>query len=152
MLMGQDVHQDSPLFRQMIAQNPDIEGLAEVTTDGVVIASLMPKDIDSERSEFLSAAVACGLAIATRLMRDVGKGYLKELFVKLADGWVVVMPAPRNDMLVAICNPRTNINSVWRDAFGGNNSSLSVVDPIFPPRPPGSLRAHAKPDYDDFDG
>jgi uncharacterized protein len=144
--------QDKELLTRMIAQNPDIEGLAIATTDGVLVTSILPEIIDAERATFLSVALACGLALAAKLIRDVGKRGLDQLYIKGTHGYVIGMPFSDETIMVALCKPQAKLGLF----FGGGSGSSSLPrspapDPIIPSRPPGSLRAHAKADYDDRD-
>jgi hypothetical protein len=69
--------------------------------------------------------------------------------VKASNGYVILLPVPDEKVLVVFCKSQAKIGLIFLDVSrGGFVPPEPALDPIFPSRPPGSLRAGAKPDYD----
>jgi uncharacterized protein len=152
-LMDWQISEHEQVLRDLIARNRgDIEGAAIATTDGVLIASVLPDPIDTERATFLATAAACGVGLAVNLVSGLGNAPLEQLYVKASNGYVILLPVPNEKVLVVLCKPQAKLGLIFLDVSkGGFVPPEPALDPIYPPLPPGSLRAGAKPEYDEID-
>ena len=70
------------------ASSPDIEATTLITMDGLMLASTLPDSSDEDRVSALSATL---LSLAERITLDLGRGMLEQVFLRGAEGDVLLM-------------------------------------------------------------
>ncbi len=82
-----------------LATVPQVEASAVVSFDGLTMASALPDDIDDDRLGAMSAAL---LSLGEQAARGLGRGELHQLFVEADRGFVFLMSAKDEAVLVAV--------------------------------------------------
>jgi predicted regulator of Ras-like GTPase activity (Roadblock/LC7/MglB family) len=150
-------------LRQIIANDPNIEGLILIRDDGFHIVSLLPWDIDKTILAAISASLVALDSSASSLRTANGRGKqdsFAQVFIKAQFGQVFVIRINEEALLGVLCKPETKLGLIFTSfsplggvPFGGFDltpgPSSPTPDPIFPWRPPGTLSAHAKPEDDE---
>jgi uncharacterized protein len=93
----------------LIAGSPDVEAAAVVSGDGLPMASALPPYVEEDRLAAMSAAL---LTLGERAAAGLGRGDLAQVFVEAAQGYVVLMAAGADAVLVAITSPRAKVGLV----------------------------------------
>ena len=76
----------------------EIEGVALVSTDGFIIASILPETLDEERV----AAIAAGFqGLSDRCAQDLSKGRPRQFFLQTDQGYIVITDAGQDACLAA---------------------------------------------------
>ena len=75
-------------LQRLQASSPDIEATALITLDGLMLASTLPDSSDEDRVSAMSAAL---LSLAERVTLDLGRGILEQVFLRGAEGDVLLM-------------------------------------------------------------
>ncbi|MBK9748242.1 MAG: roadblock/LC7 domain-containing protein [Chloroflexi bacterium] len=74
-------------LRDLQASSGDVEAAAIVSVDGLSIASSLPAGYEEDRVSAMSAAM---LSLGERIATELGRGSLQQVYVKGADGYVVL--------------------------------------------------------------
>ena len=89
-----------------IAVSPEVEAAAIVSSDGLPIASALPQGVEEERLAAMSAAL---LILGERAAGGMGKGELSQIVVESDKGYVVLMSAGREAVLVAVTSGQARV-------------------------------------------
>ena len=92
-----------------LSVSPDVEAAAVVSADGLPMASALPSYVEEDRLAAMSAAL---LTLGERAATGLGKGELAQVFVEAAQGYVVLMAAGRNALLVAVTSGSAKVGLV----------------------------------------
>lgn len=94
------------ILKEMEASDPDIEASAVVRTDGLVMASALPKSADEGLIAAMSAAI---LNIGSRALSELAKGELEKIIVSGSRGDITIIGVGKGAVLSAITRPGANI-------------------------------------------
>lgn len=94
---------------EFLAVSPDVEAAAIVSADGLPMASALPPDVEEDRLAAMSAAL---LTLGERAADGLGKGALSQVFVEGVNGYVVLMQAGADAVLVAVTSKNTKVGLV----------------------------------------
>ena len=94
------------VLKDMELGDPDIESSAIVRTDGLVMASALPKGADEGLIAAMSAAI---LNIGSRALSELAKGELEKIIVSGDKGDITIMGVGKGAVLSAITKPGANI-------------------------------------------
>jgi uncharacterized protein len=92
-----------------LAVSPDVEAAAVVTADGLPVASALPPEVEEDRLAAMSAAL---ITLGERAADTLGKGGLAQVFVEGEDGYVVLMAAGYDAVLVCVTTKGTKVGLV----------------------------------------
>src|SRR4051794_20303287 len=92
-----------------LAVSPDVEAAAVVSADGLPMASALPPYVEEERLAAMSAAL---VSLGERAATGLEKGELAQVFVEGSDGYVVLMAAGENAVLVAVTSKGAKVGLV----------------------------------------
>lgn len=119
---------------EFLATSPDIEAAAVVSADGLPMASALPPHVEEDRLAAMSAAI---LTLGERASFGLGKGGLQQVFVEGEDGYVVLMAAGENAVLVAVTSQGAKVGLLLFEMRRASMRVAAVMDePIAPPAPP----------------
>lgn len=82
-----------------LATSPEVEAAAVVSFDGLTMASSLPEEFSDDRVGAMSAAL---LSLGEQAARGLGRGELRQLFAEADGGYVFLMSARDEAVLVAI--------------------------------------------------
>jgi len=94
------------VLKAMESSDPDIEASAIVRTDGLVMASALPKSADEGLIAAMSAAI---LNIGARALEELAKGELEKIIVSGDKGDITIVGIGKEAVLSAITRPGANI-------------------------------------------
>jgi len=86
---------DSILLK-LITTIPEINAATIVSTEGEIIASALPQDVDEVTIAVMTAAL---LSLAESAITLIKSGEFEQLFIRGRDGYLIVLPAGRNAVL-----------------------------------------------------
>ena len=89
----------SAALDEFLTASVDIEAAAIVSTDGLPIASALPVDVAEDRLAAMSAAL---LSLGEKAAEGLGRGDLAQVFVEGEQGYVVLMAAGSQAVLVSV--------------------------------------------------
>jgi predicted regulator of Ras-like GTPase activity (Roadblock/LC7/MglB family) len=100
------------LLRGMQASSPDIEASAVVSVDGLTIASALPQNVEEDKVAAMSAAM---LSLGERIALELGRGSLEQVYIRGANGYVVLMAAGKESVLTALARENAKLGLLLMD-------------------------------------
>jgi hypothetical protein len=89
---------------------PGVEAAAVVSAEGLTIASALPPQYDEER---LVAVAAAMLDVGQRTRSELELGQLEQVYVRSANGYVVIIPAGNDAVLAVILGKDAKLGLVF---------------------------------------
>ena len=100
------------ILKELEATTPDVEASAVVSTDGLIIASALPQDVEEDRVAAMSAAM---LSLGERTSQELKRGSLEQVFVKGVNGYILMMGAGEEAVLTALARKDSKLGLVFLD-------------------------------------
>lgn len=101
------------ILRTLIRREADvIEGVAVVSTEGFIIASALPEELEDEHVAAISAVV---LSMGERITRELQRGTMEQVYVRGKMGYVFLSQAGPDALLTVITNPNAKLGMVFLD-------------------------------------
>jgi predicted regulator of Ras-like GTPase activity (Roadblock/LC7/MglB family) len=94
------------------SSSPGIEASALISTDGLIIASVMGQDMDGAR---IGAMTATLLSLGTRAGNELRRGELQEVVVSGDKGYAVMVSAGRDVLLLILATEATPLGLIFID-------------------------------------
>ena len=116
--------QTQQILRGLVNNVPDIEGAALVSTDGLVMASVLPSGTDEDRVSAMAAAL---LSLGERTAQELTRGELEQVYVKGSNGYVILMQAGTDGVLEAIAGPQAKIGMILLEMKRASQSIARVL-------------------------
>lgn len=101
------------LLRALNGSSMEIEASAAISTDGLIIGSVLGADVDQDRFGAMCAAL---LALADRAAKEIARGALKQVLVEGETGLMLLIHAGANAVLAVAAKPTVNLGMVFIEA------------------------------------
>jgi predicted regulator of Ras-like GTPase activity (Roadblock/LC7/MglB family) len=92
--------------------SPDVEAVAVVSIDGLIIASALLPEMSEDRVSAMSAAM---LSLGEQIGKEMGRGTLEQVHIKSDNGYVVLLAIGENAVLTAIVNLEAKLGLLFLD-------------------------------------
>jgi predicted regulator of Ras-like GTPase activity (Roadblock/LC7/MglB family) len=83
---------------------------AVISTDGLVMSSVLPQDIDGDRLGAMSAAM---LSLGDRAVQELGRGNLEQIIVKGREGYIVLIHAGHEAVLAVMTSQTARLGLIF---------------------------------------
>jgi len=103
----------SVLRKLMGSGEAGVKAAAAITSDGLVIASVLQEGVDPDRFAAMSASL---LALADRAIVETRRGSLKQLLIEGTNGAVLLVQAGDDAVLAVSTDPGALIGKIFIDA------------------------------------
>jgi predicted regulator of Ras-like GTPase activity (Roadblock/LC7/MglB family) len=90
----------------------DIEASAVLSTDGLVMASMLPGDMDEDRVGAMSAAM---LSLGERISAELMRGEIEQVLIKGDLGYVLMTHAGKEAVVTVIAKSDTRLGLIFLD-------------------------------------
>ncbi len=100
------------ILRDLNSTSTEIEASAVISTDGLVIDSLLPAGMDEDRVGAMSAAI---LSLGDRTARELARGDLEQVLVKGAEGYILLTHANQDSVLTVVAKPNARLGLIFLD-------------------------------------
>jgi len=100
------------VLRSLRAASPEIVGSAVVSTDGFIIASLLPAEIDEE---VVSAMAAAMLGVGQRISGELMGASVDQTYVRSEKGYVLLNAAGPDSVLIVLTTADAKLGLVFLD-------------------------------------
>lgn len=97
-------------LRDMQAASPDIEASAVVSVDGLIIASALPAEVEEDRVSAMSAAM---LSLGERIASELGRGELKQVYIRGDQGYVILSSIGQEAVLTSLARKDAKLGLVF---------------------------------------
>jgi predicted regulator of Ras-like GTPase activity (Roadblock/LC7/MglB family) len=100
------------VLRSLRSVSPDIVGSAMVSTDGFIIASLLPAEVDEELVSGMAAAM---LGVGERIAGELMGGSLEQTYIRGKLGYVILNAVGQEALLIVLTTPDAKLGLVFLD-------------------------------------
>ncbi|MBD3353488.1 MAG: hypothetical protein GF364_18540 [Candidatus Lokiarchaeota archaeon] len=112
------------ILRELLASISEIQGAAIVSVEGLPIASALPQDVDETRIAAMTAAI---LSLAERAALELDKGEMEQVYIRGTKGYILVMAAGMNAVLIVITSKDIKLGLVFLDCKRACEKIIKLV-------------------------
>ncbi|MCK9619688.1 MAG: roadblock/LC7 domain-containing protein [Methylobacter sp.] len=100
------------VLTELNGTSADIEASGVISTDGLMMASVLPANMDEDRVGAMSAAM---LSLGDRTAHELGRGTLEQVLVKGDRGYVLMTYAGTEAVLTVLAKPNAKLGLILLD-------------------------------------
>ncbi|MEB3180712.1 MAG: roadblock/LC7 domain-containing protein [Nostocaceae cyanobacterium] len=89
------------ILQNFVSSTPDVQGAALVTPDGLALTSVLPGDMDDERTAAMSASM---LSLGERIGRELARGKVERIVVEGEKGYGILVGCGVDAVLLVLAN------------------------------------------------
>jgi len=97
---------------ELIAAIPEVKAATIVSTEGEILASALPQDVDEMTIAVMTAAL---LSLAESAISLIKSGEFEQLFIRGRDGYLLVLPAGPNGVLSVSTTKDVRLGLIFLD-------------------------------------
>lgn len=112
------------ILSDLNGSSADIEASAVISTDGLMMASLLPAGLEEERIGAMSAAM---LALGNRSAEELGRGGLEQILLKGDHGYLLLTGAGNDAVLAVIAKASAKLGLIFLDVRRAAESAARIV-------------------------
>ncbi|MCF6235944.1 MAG: roadblock/LC7 domain-containing protein [Gammaproteobacteria bacterium] len=102
----------SSILSDLNGTSADIEASAVISTDGLMIAALLPSGMDEDRVGAMSAAM---LSLGDRTAQELARGSLEQVMIKGNQGYVLMTHSGEDAVLSVLAKPNARLGLIFLD-------------------------------------
>jgi predicted regulator of Ras-like GTPase activity (Roadblock/LC7/MglB family) len=110
------------VLTELNGTSADIEASGIISTDGLMIASVLPASMDEDRVGAMSAAM---LSLGDRTAQELARGTLEQVLIKGAHGYVLMTYAGAEAVLTVLAKPNAKLGLIFLDV---KRAAVSIAD------------------------
>ena len=123
--MSENIAELTELLREMEAINPNIQGSAIVSVQGLPICSALAKDVNDGIVSAMSAAI---LSVSERAVEELARGDLKRILIEGDDGIIILSKAGENAILCTLARSEASLGMVFLNIQRVSNKIAELLD------------------------
>lgn len=100
------------ILNELNGTSADIEASAVISTDGLMMAALLPASMDEDRVGAMSAAM---LSLGDRTAKELARGTLEQVLVKGNKGYILMTGAGAEAVLTVLAKPNARLGLIFLD-------------------------------------
>lgn len=100
------------VLNELNGTSADIEASAVISTDGLMMAALLPAGMDEDRVGAMSAAL---LSLGDRTATELARGALEQVLVKGVSGYILMTGAGSEAVLTVLAKPKAKLGLIFLD-------------------------------------
>ena len=100
------------VLTELNGTSADIEASGVISTDGLMMASVLPANLDEDRVGAMSAAM---LSLGDRTSQELNRGGLEQVLIKGENGYVLMTYAGEEAVLTVIAKPNAKLGLIFLD-------------------------------------
>ena len=110
------------ILTELNGTSADIEASGIISTDGLMMASVLPAGMDEDRVGAMSAAM---LSLGDRIADELARGTLEQVLIKGDKGYVLMTYGGPDAVLTVLARPNTKLGLIFLDV---KRAAESIVD------------------------
>jgi predicted regulator of Ras-like GTPase activity (Roadblock/LC7/MglB family) len=110
------------ILTQLNGTSADIEASGIISTDGLMMASVLPAGMDEDRVGAMSAAM---LSLGDRIASELARGTLEQVLIKGDKGYVLMTYGGPDAVLTVLARPNAKLGLIFLDV---KRAAESIVD------------------------
>ncbi len=115
----------SSVLTDLNGTSADIEASGIISTDGLMIASVLPAGMDEDRVGAMSAAM---LSLGDRTAQELARGTLEQVLIKGAKGYVLMTYAGTEAVLTVLAKPNAKLGLIFLDVKRAAESVINLLE------------------------
>ncbi|SDZ93547.1 hypothetical protein SAMN05660964_00560 [Thiothrix caldifontis] len=100
------------ILSDLNGSSADIEASAVLSTDGLMMASMLPAGMDEDRVGAMSAAM---LSLGDRTAEELARGALEQVLIKGARGYILMTHAGNEAVVTVLAKPNARLGLIFLD-------------------------------------
>ncbi|NOZ54584.1 MAG: hypothetical protein GXP08_15865 [Gammaproteobacteria bacterium] len=100
------------ILSELNGSSVDIEASAVISTDGLLISSVLPQSLDEDRVGAMSAAM---LSLGDRTAQELSRGELEQVLVKGNSGYILMTYAGQDAVITVLAKPKAKLGLIFLD-------------------------------------
>lgn len=100
------------VLQELNAVSPSVEASAIISFDGLVMASLIPSEMEEER---LAAMAAAMLSLGDRATSELNRGDMQQMLIRGNNGFIILTQATDDAVLVVLTQPAAKVGLTLLD-------------------------------------
>jgi predicted regulator of Ras-like GTPase activity (Roadblock/LC7/MglB family) len=112
------------ILAELNGSSADIEASAIVSTDGLMMAALLPSNLDEDRVGAMSAAL---LSLGDRTAKELARGGLDQVLIKGDKGYILMTHAGDDAVLTVLAKPQAKLGLIFLDVKRAAESVGKVI-------------------------
>ena len=100
------------ILTDLNGSSADIEASGVISTDGLMMAAVLPAGLDEDRVGAMSAAM---LSLGDRTAKELARGDLEQVLIKGDKGYVLMIYAGAEAVLTVMAKPNTKLGLIFLD-------------------------------------
>ena len=100
------------ILSDLNGSSADIEASAVLSTDGLMMASMLPGGMDEDRVGAMSAAM---LSLGDRTAEELARGALEQVLSKGARGYILMTHAGNEAVVTVLAKPNARLGLIFLD-------------------------------------
>ena len=100
------------VLTELNGTSADIEASGIISTDGLMMASVLPASMDEDRVGAMSAAM---LSLGDRTAQELSRGNLEQVLIKGQRGYVLMTYAGQEAVLTVLAKPNAKLGLIFLD-------------------------------------
>ncbi len=100
------------VLTELNGTSADIEAYGVISTDGLMMASVLPAGLDEDRGGAMSAAM---LSLGDRTAQELNRGGLEQVLIKGDNGYVLMTYAGEEAVLTVMAKSNAKLGLIFLD-------------------------------------
>jgi predicted regulator of Ras-like GTPase activity (Roadblock/LC7/MglB family) len=100
------------ILSELNGTSAEIEASAILSTDGLMMASMLPAGMDEDRVGAMAAAM---LSLGDRTSEELARGALEQVLIKGEKGYVLMTHAGEESVLSVLAKPSARLGLIFLD-------------------------------------
>lgn len=112
------------ILTELNGTSADIEASGVISTDGLMMASVLPQGMDEDRVGAMSAAM---LSLGDRTAQELERGALEQVLIKGHHGYVLMTHAGKEAVLTVMAKPNAKLGLIFLDVKRAAESISAMI-------------------------
>ncbi|MGR8930599.1 MAG: roadblock/LC7 domain-containing protein [Gammaproteobacteria bacterium] len=112
------------VLTELNGTSADIEASGVISTDGLMMASVLPAGMDEDRVGAMSAAM---LSLGDRTAQELNRGGLEQVLIKGHLGYVLMTYAGDEAVLTVLAKPNAKLGLIFLDVKRAANTIAEML-------------------------
>ena len=100
------------ILSELNGSSVDIEASAVISTDGLMIASVLPQSLDEDRVGAMSTAM---LSLGDRTAQELSRSELEQVLVKDATEYILMTYTGHDAVITVLAKPKAKLGLIFLD-------------------------------------
>ncbi len=100
------------ILSELNGSSTEIEASAIISTDGLIMASMLPAGMDEDRVAAMSAAL---LSLGDRTAEELNRGSLEQVLIKGDSGYILMTHAGNESVLTVLAKSNARLGLIFLD-------------------------------------